>query len=114
LVISVFNTIRRDAMQASVELPKAFSARDEHEFFPIQHLMGRLNPNLMVKQIATGVHVDGGGTVFWGLVYLGGKPPSKKNVEIALREAGFDFAHNVLTQAAFVWTDHLEAEGGKT
>jgi hypothetical protein len=93
-------------MQATVELPKAFSVRDEHEFFPIQHLMNRLNPKLTVKQVATGVHVDGGSTVLWGLVFLTGEPPSKKNVEHALREAGFDFAHNVLTQAAFVWTDH--------
>ena len=93
-------------MHAKIELPKAFSVRDEHEFLPIQHLMARLNPKLVVKQIATGVHVDGSGTVFWGLVYLNGEPPSKKKVEIALREAGFDFAHNVLTQAAFVWTDH--------
>jgi len=93
-------------MHAKVELPKAFSVRDEHEFLPIQHLMGRLNPKLMVKQVATGVHVDGGGTVFWGLVYLNGEPPSMKKVELALREAGFDFAHNVLTQAANVRTDH--------
>jgi hypothetical protein len=93
-------------MHAKIELPKAFSVRDEHEFFPIQHLLARLNPQLVVRQIATGVHMDGGGTVFWGLVYLNSEPPSKKNVEIALREAGFDFAHNVLTQVAFVWTDH--------
>ncbi len=93
-------------MQTNVELPKAFSVRDEHEFHPIQHLMARLHPKLLVKQVATGVHVDGGGTVFWGLVYLNGDPPSKKKVEMALREAGFDFTHNVLTQAAFVWTDH--------
>jgi hypothetical protein len=95
-------------MQAQVELPKAFSVRDEHEFFPIQHLMERLNPQFTVRQIATGVHVDGGGTVFWGLVYLSGNPPDKRKVEIALREAGFDFAHNVLTQAAYVWMDHTE------
>ncbi len=95
-------------MHAKVELPKAFSVRDEHEFFPIQHLMARLNSKLLVKQVATGVHVDGGGTVFWGLVYLGGEPPSKKKVEVALREAGFDFAHNVLTQTASVLTDHSE------
>jgi hypothetical protein len=63
---------------------------------------------LQVKQVATGVHVDGGNTVHWGLIYLNGKPPDKKNVEIALREAGFDFVHNVLTQVAFVWTDHSE------
>ena len=93
-------------MYAEVELPRAFSVRDEHEFFPIQHLMARLNPKFTVRQVATGVHVEGGNTVFWGLVYLNGDPPSKKKVEIALREAGFDFVHNVLTQAAFVWTDH--------
>jgi hypothetical protein len=93
-------------MHNNVELPKAFSVRDEHEFLPIQHLMARLNPKVMVRQVATGVHVDGGGTVFWGLVYLDGEPPSKKTVEVALREAGFDFVHNVLTQAAFVWMDH--------
>ena len=93
-------------MHARVELPKAFSVRDEHEFLPIQHLMARLNPGLLVKQVATGVHVDGGSTVFWGLVYVNGEPPGKKKVEAALREAGFDFAHNVLTQAAYVWTGH--------
>jgi hypothetical protein len=93
-------------MHAKVELPKAFSVRDEHEFLPIRHLMARLNPQLSVKLVATGVHVDGGGTVYWGLVYLKGEPPSKQKVESALREAGFDFAHNVLTQAMSVLTDH--------
>lgn len=39
-----------------------------------------------------------------------GEPPSKKKVEMALREAGFDFAHNVLTQVAVVWTDHSGLE----
>ena len=63
-------------MHSKVELPKAFSVRDEHEFVPIQHLMARLNPQFVVKQIATGVHVDGGSTVFWGLVYLKSEPPS--------------------------------------
>ena len=61
-------TLRRD-MFTKVQLPKAFSVRDEHEFYPMQHLMARLNPDLMVKQVATGVHVEGGGTVFWGIVY---------------------------------------------
>jgi hypothetical protein len=93
-------------MHTKIELPQAFSVRDEHEFFPIQHLMARLNPQLVVRQVATGVHLEGGSTVFWGLVYLNGEPPSKKKVEIALREAGFDFAHNVLTQMSDVQTDH--------
>ena len=100
-------------MHAKVKLPKAFSVRDEHEFFPIQHLMARLNPKLVVKHIATGVHVSGGGTVFWGLVYRKGKTPSKKKVESALRKAGFDFTHALLTQAAFVWTDRSVAKDGK-
>jgi hypothetical protein len=100
-------------MHAKVELPKAFSVRDEHELLPIQHLMARMNPQLTVKQVATGVHVDGGGTVFWGLVYLRGEPPSKRKVELALREAGFDFVHNILTQAATVLTDHSGAVDGK-
>ena len=93
-------------MHAKVELPKAFSVRDDDEFLPIQHLMTRLNPKFLVKEVATGVHVDGGGTVHWGLVYLNDDPPSKKMVETALREAGFDFAHNVLIQGASVWMDH--------
>jgi len=100
-------------MHAKIELPKAFSVRDEHEFFPIQHLMARLNPQLMVEQVATGVHVDGSSTVLWGLVFLKGEPPSKQKVEIALREAGFDVVHNVLTQTAFVWTDHSDGREGR-
>ncbi len=97
-------------MHAKIELPKAFSVRDENEFLPIQHLMARLNPKLTVKQVATGRHVNGGSTVFWGVVCLNGEPPSKQQVETALREAGFDFAHNVLTQAALEWTDRSGAE----
>jgi len=92
-------------MRAKMELPKAFSVRDEHEFLPIQHLMARLNPQLLVEQVATGVHVNGGGTVFWGLVHLSGELPNKLKVEEALREAGFDFAHNVLTPAALALTN---------
>lgn len=92
-------------LAAEIELPKAFSVRDEHEFQPFQHLMWRLNPKLTVQEIATGVHVNGGGTVYWGLVYLVDERPSKKEIETALREAGFDFALNLLTQAAFVWSE---------
>ena len=87
-------------MQATVEVPKAFSACGENEFTPIQHLMARLNPQLVVKQVATAVHVAGGGTVLWGLVCLEGQPLTKEDVETALREAGFDFEHSALAQAA--------------
>ena len=83
-------------MQSTIDLPKAFSVRDDHEFLPIQHLLARLNPKLTVAQVATGVHINGGPTVFWGLVCLEGQPPTKKEMESALREAGFDFAHGVL------------------
>ncbi len=100
-------------MHAKIELPKAFSVRDEHEMLPVQHLLSRMNPKLLVREVATGVHVDGGGTVHWGLVYLNGEPPSQKKVEMALREAGFDFAHNVLTQAGMVWTDHSDGNRKK-
>ena len=101
-------------MHTKVELPKAFSVRDDHEFLPFQHLLARMSPKLIVRQVATGVHVNGGGTVYWGLVFLKDKPPSKKKVEIALRKAGFDFVHNVLTQAVDVQTEHASGEeGGK-
>ncbi len=91
-------------MKAQVELPKAFSVRDENEFYPIRHLMAKLNPRFLVAQIGTGVHMNGGCTVFWGVVYLQGQPPSRKEVEAALAEAGFDFARNVLTKASELWT----------
>ena len=94
---------RRENMLTKVQLPKAFSVRDEHEFYPMQHLMARLNPELMVKQVATGVHVEGGGTVFWGIVYSGENPPNRQQVEDALREAGFDFEHNALTGVKLAW-----------
>ena len=92
-------------MQTQVKLPKAFSIRDEHEFHPIRHLVARLNPQLRVFQVATGVHVNGGPTVFWGVVYAEGQLPSQKEIEAALREAGFDLVHNVLTQASALWTN---------
>jgi hypothetical protein len=81
-------------MQATIELPKAFSVRDDRELPPIQDLMARLNPNLLVVQVATGVHVNGGSTVNWGLVYLDGEPLADQDVRAALAEAGLDFQHN--------------------
>ncbi len=95
-------------MQAVVELPKAFSVRDDHEIFPIQHLLARLNPELRAVQVTTGRHIHGGPTVFWGLVYLKDHVPSRKAVEAALTEAGFDFGHNVLVQLADLWDGELE------
>jgi hypothetical protein len=90
-------------MQATVKLPKAFSVRDEHELFPMQLLMARMNPRLMVVQVATGRHVSGGCTVPWGLVYLEGQRLTREDVEDAWREAGFNFTHNALHQVSSVW-----------
>jgi hypothetical protein len=83
-------------MQAEVQIPKAFSVRDDHEFFPIQHLMARLNPRLMVVQVATGRHIDGSYTSFWGIVFDQKHPPTQRDVEAALGEAGFDLKHGVV------------------
>ena len=98
-------------MQAIVEVPKAFSTRGENEIASFQHLMARLNPQLVVKQVATAMHVDGGGTVVWALVCLKGQPLAKKDVEAALREAGFDFEHSALAQAANL-CESVPGEGG--
>jgi hypothetical protein len=96
-------------MLTKIQLPKAFSVRDEHEFYPMQHLMARLNPDLMVKPVATGVHVEGGGTIFWGIVYSGENPPNKTQVEDALRDAGFDFEHTALTGIELTWNTEAAA-----
>ncbi len=95
-------------MQAKIDLPTAFSVRDENEIHPIQHLMARLNPKLMVSHVGTGRHVNGGPTVFWGLVSMDGQLPTKKEVETALRQAGYDFGHNVLIQTSGLWSDESE------
>jgi hypothetical protein len=54
-------------VQPQIDLPKAFSVRDKHEFYPIQHLMARLNPELALTQVGAAVHVNGGCTVFFGV-----------------------------------------------
>jgi len=81
-------------MEIKVQVPKAFSVRDDHEFFPFQHAVARLNPQLRVIPVATGVHVEGGCTVFWGLIYVAGQKITQQDVTAALKEAGFDFQHN--------------------
>jgi hypothetical protein len=85
-------------MQASNELPTAFSVRDERELPLVQDLMARLNPKLLVIQVATGVHVDGGYTVNWGLIYVDGQPPTDADVAAALKDAGLDAQHNAEIQ----------------
>jgi hypothetical protein len=93
-------------MQATVELPKAFSVRDDRELPLIQDLMARLNPKLLVVQVATGLHVDGGYTVNWGLIYLDGQPLTDKVVAAALKEAGLDIEHNAEIQPSRIWVDN--------
>jgi hypothetical protein len=93
-------------MQATVELPKAFSVRDEREISLVQHLMERLNPRLLVMQVATGVHVAGGSTLTWGLVYLDGQVLTEPEVHAALKEAGLDFQHNAEIQGSRIWVDN--------
>lgn len=86
-------------MRASIELPKAFSVRDDREFPLVQDLMTRLNPKLLVVHVAMGVHVNGGPTVHWGLVCLDGQPLLDKDLRAALEEAGLDFQHNAEIRA---------------
>jgi hypothetical protein len=93
-------------VQATIELPKAFSVSHAPEFRFVQDLVTRLNPKLLVAQVATGVHVNGGSTVNWGLVYLDDQPPTHKEVHAALKQAGLDFQHNAEIQASRVWVNN--------
>ncbi len=81
-------------MKTTVTLPAAFSVRDANEFFPMRHVMARLNSKVTVTEVATGRHVNGGEIVLWGIIQKEGQPLTKCEVEDALREAGFDFAHD--------------------
>jgi len=81
-------------MEMTIEVPKAFSVRDDHEVLAFKHLMARLNPQLRVGQVGMGLHVKSGYTVFWGLISLADQRVTRNEFDEALREAGFDFAHN--------------------
>lgn len=76
-------------MQAVVELPRAFSVRDDRELQLVQDLMARMNRMLLVTQVATGLHVNGGRTVNWVVVYLDGEPLTEKEVRAALGKLGW-------------------------
>lgn len=93
-------------MKGSIELPKAFSMRDECELPLIRDLMARLNPKLLVAKVATGMHVDGGCTVNWGVVYMDGQVLTDADVGAALKEAGLDPQHNVETQPSGIPVDN--------
>jgi hypothetical protein len=81
-------------METTIQVPKAFSVRDENEFLAFKHLMARLNPDLRVREVGAGLHVGSGCTVYWGLVSLEGQRVPRDEFDEALREAGFDFEHN--------------------
>ena len=81
-------------MQVAVQVPRAFSVRDENEYRAFQDLLARMNADLRVLPVATGAHVNGGCTVFWGVVQLSGQSLAQEEVEAALREAGFDFSRS--------------------
>ena len=93
-------------MQATIELPKAFSVRDDHELSLIQDLMARLNPKLLVIQVATGLHVDGGCTVNWGFIYMDGQPLTDEDLQAALKDAGLDIEHNAEIQPSRIWVNN--------
>ena len=81
-------------METTIQVPKAFSVRDDREFLAFKHLMARLNPQLRVRQVGMGLHVNSGYTVFWGLISLEGQRVSRDEFDEALREAGLDFEHH--------------------
>jgi hypothetical protein len=93
-------------MEATVEVPKAFSVREDRELLVVQDLMARLNPKLLVAQVATGVHIRGGYTVNWGLVYMDGQPLTHADVVAALKEAGLDSQHNAEIQPSRIWVSN--------
>jgi hypothetical protein len=78
-------------MQATIQIPKAFSVRDDQELIAFRDLMARLSPRLHVSQVAIGRHLNGAYTVYWGLVHLEGQKVARAELDAALREAGFDF-----------------------
>lgn len=92
-------------MNVTIELPKAFSVRHDGELPLVQDLVARLNPKLLVTQVATGMHVNGGYTVNWGLVYLDGQPLTHEDVVAALKEAGLDAQHNAEIQPPRIWVN---------
>ena len=88
-------------METTVVLPQAFSISDEHELLLIQHLLARLNPQIVAQLVTTGVHVDGGPTVHWGLAYLVRQPLTRRQVVTALEGAGL----NVAFAGELAWPD---------
>lgn len=77
-----------------INVPVAFSVRDYHEFQAHRDVLFRLNPQFRISEIATGIHIHGGPTCYWGLVHLEGQKVDAGIIHEALHTAGFDFKHN--------------------
>ena len=90
-------------METTIEVPKAFSVRDDNEFLAFKHLMARLNPQLRVRQVGMGLHVNSGYTVYWGLVSLEDQRVTPEEFHEALAEAGFDFGHTPAASSTRWW-----------
>lgn len=86
-------------MQITLELPLAFSVRDDHEISIIQDLVQRIDARLVVILAATGMHKSGGATVNWGVIHLAGPVPGESLIQAALQKAGFDARHNIAIDA---------------
>lgn len=80
--------------QVALTLPAAFSVRDYHEFQAHRDALQQMNPGFCVDEVATGRHVNGGPTVFWGIIHLKDDTPDEPTTREALHSAGFDFTHN--------------------
>jgi hypothetical protein len=93
-------------MQPSIKLPIAFSVSRDNELSMIQDILTRLNHELIVVQVATGLHIDGGSTVNWGLVYHNAQSPTEAEVRAALEEAGLDLQHNAEIQPLRIWVEN--------
>lgn len=81
-------------MDVSLNLPVAFSVRDHHEFQAHRDVLQRIHPDLTIQEVATGIHVNGGPTVYWGLVYIKGQVVTDEVINSCLQLAGFHFGHN--------------------
>jgi hypothetical protein len=93
-------------MRVSIELPKAFAVSDDRELPRIQNLLAQLNPKLVVAQVATGKHVDGGATANWAMIYLEDEPLVDTEVNAALQAAGLDIEHNAEIQPSRIWVNN--------
>jgi hypothetical protein len=68
-------------------------------------MLQRLHPGLLVQEVGTGIHLNGGPTVYWGLVYIKGQSLVDADITKCLEHAGFDFRHNKLGEKPYSFSD---------